>query len=127
LLHYHTHKKKYEKMSLASCIRISPGFKFLKQIQFLLKASCWKTIKKVNEEAKADTIKTNALNVILWNKEVWLWKERLNSDDHHFHQYQQNKQSPFILTELTEHKKKQHINVYIYDLFLFSDWDLFKF
>jgi hypothetical protein len=62
--------------------------------------------KKVSKETKADTIKTDALNVILWNKEVLLWKERLNSDDHHFHQYQQNKQLPFILTELTEHKKR---------------------
>ena len=28
-----------------------------------------------------------------------------NNDGHQFHQYQQNKQSPLILTELTEHKK----------------------
>jgi len=28
----------------------------------------------------------------------------LNTDCHQFHQYQQNKQSPLILTELTEHK-----------------------
>ena len=28
---------------------------------------------------------------------------------HQFHQYQQNKQSPFILTELTEHKKDHDI------------------
>jgi hypothetical protein len=35
-----------------------------------------------------------------------LWKESLNSDDgHQFHLYQQNVQSPLILTELTEHKK----------------------
>jgi hypothetical protein len=33
-----------------------------------------------------------------------LWKERLNRDGHQFHQYQQNKQSPLILTELTQHK-----------------------
>ena len=31
-------------------------------------------------------------------------KESLNSDGHQFHQYQQNEQSPLILTELTEHK-----------------------
>jgi len=29
----------------------------------------------------------------------------LNDDCHQFHQYQQNEQSPLILTELTEHKK----------------------
>ena len=35
-----------------------------------------------------------------------LWKESLNSDGHQFNQYQQNKQSPLILTELmTEHKQ----------------------
>jgi hypothetical protein len=28
-----------------------------------------------------------------------------NSDGHQFHQYQQNKQSPLIPTELAEHKK----------------------
>ena len=33
------------------------------------------------------------------------WKENLNSDGHQFHQYQQNEQSPLILTELTEHKR----------------------
>ena len=43
-----------------------------------------------------------------------LWKESLNSDGHQFHQYQQNKQSPLILTELTEHKKiPQHDLVYL--------------
>ena len=33
-------------------------------------------------------------------------KESLNSDGHQFHKYiyQQNEQSPLILTELTEHK-----------------------
>ena len=35
-----------------------------------------------------------------------IMKENLNSDDHQFHQYQQNKQLPLILTELTEHKKR---------------------
>ena len=34
-----------------------------------------------------------------------LWKESLNSDDNQFHQYQQNEQSPLILTEVAEHKK----------------------
>jgi hypothetical protein len=34
--------------------------------------------------------------------EYELWDE---SDGHQFHQYQQNEQSPLILTELTEHKK----------------------
>ena len=29
--------------------------------------------------------------------------ECINSDSHQFHQYQQNEQSPFNLTELTEH------------------------
>ena len=35
----------------------------------------------------------------------WIWKESLNSDGHHSHKYQQNEQSPLILTELTEHKQ----------------------
>jgi hypothetical protein len=39
---------------------------------------------------------------IFWFK---LWKENLNSDGHQFNQYQQNKQSPLILTELAEHKQ----------------------
>jgi len=43
-------------------------------------------------------------------KSIWipqsLWKENLKNDGHQFHQYQQNEQSPLILTELTaEHKK----------------------
>jgi hypothetical protein len=29
-----------------------------------------------------------------------LWKENLNNDGRQFHQYQQNEQSPLILTEL---------------------------
>jgi hypothetical protein len=29
----------------------------------------------------------------------------MKRNGHQFHQYQQNKQSPLILTELTEHKK----------------------
>jgi hypothetical protein len=33
-----------------------------------------------------------------------LWKESLNSDGHQFNHYQQNEQSPLILTELTEQK-----------------------
>ena len=39
-------------------------------------------------------------------KNILLWRESFNSDDHQFHQYQQNEQSPLILTELTEHKQK---------------------
>ena len=35
-----------------------------------------------------------------------LWKESLNSNGHPFHQYQQSKQQPLILTELTEHSKR---------------------
>jgi hypothetical protein len=35
--------------------------------------------------------------------------ESLNSDGHQYHQYQQNKQSPFILTELPKHKKDHDI------------------
>jgi hypothetical protein len=31
-------------------------------------------------------------------------KESLNSDGQQFHQYEQNEQSAFILTEFTEHK-----------------------
>jgi hypothetical protein len=34
-------------------------------------------------------------------------KESLNSDGQQFQQYQQNEQSPLILTELTEYKKDQ--------------------
>ena len=40
-----------------------------------------------------------------------LWKTSLNIDGHPFHQYQQNKQSLLILTELTKHK-----NTSIYDV-----------
>jgi hypothetical protein len=36
-------------------------------------------------------------------------KESLNSDGHQCHQYQQNKQSPLIPTELTERKKDHDI------------------
>ena len=36
-------------------------------------------------------------------------KESLNMIWHHFHQYQQNEQSPLILTQLTEHKKENDI------------------
>jgi len=36
-------------------------------------------------------------------------KETLNSDSHQFHQFQQNEQSPLILTELTVHKKNHDI------------------
>jgi hypothetical protein len=39
----------------------------------------------------------------------WVWKESLKSDGHQFHQYQQNKQSPLNLTELTEHKNNHDI------------------
>jgi len=40
----------------------------------------------------------------------WCYERKvLNSDGHQFHQYQQNKQSPLILTELTEHKKYHDI------------------
>ena len=47
------------------------------------------------------------------NLSTIIWKESLNSDDHLFHQYQQNKQSPFILTELTEYKKTMTYDVRI--------------
>ena len=41
-----------------------------------------------------------------------LWKESLNSDGHQFQHFQQKEQSPLILTELTEHKKKnQHVTL----------------
>ena len=33
-----------------------------------------------------------------------MWNESLNRDGHQLHQYQQNEQSPLILTEITEHK-----------------------
>ena len=39
-------------------------------------------------------------------------KESLNSDGQLFYQYQQNKQSPLILSELIEHKKKHDIHVW---------------
>jgi len=35
------------------------------------------------------------------DKKFQLLKENLYSDGHHFHQYQQSKQSPLILTKLT--------------------------
>jgi hypothetical protein len=38
-------------------------------------------------------------------KLVILWKQSLNSEGQQFYQYQQNEQSPLILTELAEHKK----------------------
>ena len=34
---------------------------------------------------------------------------QLKSDHHHIHQYQKNKQSPLIITELTEHKRPRHV------------------
>ena len=42
---------------------------------------------------------------------VYWWNESLNSDGHKikFHQYQQNEQSPLILTELTKHNKNHDI------------------
>ena len=40
---------------------------------------------------------SSVLKIIVYEKKV---------DDHQFHQYQQNKQSPPISTELTEHKKE---------------------
>jgi hypothetical protein len=36
-------------------------------------------------------------------------KEGSNSDGHQFYKYQQNEQSPLILTELTSTKKKHDI------------------
>ena len=38
-------------------------------------------------------------------------RERLNSDGHQFHQYQQNKQSSLVLIEHTGHKKTMTYNV----------------
>ena len=43
---------------------------------------------------------------ILFAKQIYYYEEKVSTDDHQFHQYQQNEQSPLILTELTEHKKK---------------------
>jgi hypothetical protein len=40
-----------------------------------------------------------------------LRKENLNIDSHQFHQYQQNKQAPLILTKLTEHIKTMTCDV----------------
>ena len=36
-------------------------------------------------------------------------KPKFNSDGHQFCQYQQNEQSPFILTDINEHKKDHDI------------------
>jgi hypothetical protein len=38
-------------------------------------------------------------------------KRKFNSDDHQFHQYQQNEQSSLILTEVAEHKKTMTYDV----------------
>jgi hypothetical protein len=38
-----------------------------------------------------------------------VWQESLKSDGHQFHQYQENVQSPLILTELTEAQKHHDI------------------
>ena len=40
-----------------------------------------------------------------------LWKENLCSDHNKFHRYQQNEQSPLILTVLIEHKKTMTYDV----------------
>ena len=47
-------------------------------------------------------------HTVFWNKKLFvgqyailLWKENLNGDGHQFHQYQQNKQSHLIITEIT--------------------------
>ena len=46
-----------------------------------------------------------------------------NSNGHEFHQYQQNKRAPLILTELTEHKKTpRHRTLEIKVL----DWDKYN-
>ena len=37
--------------------------------------------------------------------QIFLRKESVNGDGHQFHQYQQSKQSPLILTELAKHKR----------------------
>ena len=41
----------------------------------------------------------------LWFCDTQVCKESLNSDDIKFHQYQQNEQSPLILTELPNTQK----------------------
>ena len=38
-------------------------------------------------------------------------KYNLNSDGHQFHQYQQNEQSPFNLTDHSKHKKTMTCDV----------------
>jgi hypothetical protein len=48
-----------------------------------------------------------------------LLKESLNIDGHQFHQCKKKTQSPLILTELTEHKKPQHITLGIQAV----DWE----
>ena len=65
-----------------------------------------KLFKKKKELNK--TIKTSGNTCYLLKKKTeftTLWKESLNIDGKQFHKYQQNKQSPLILAELTEHKK----------------------
>ena len=39
----------------------------------------------------------------------YIFYKSLNNGGHHFHQYQQNEQSPLILTELAEQKKDHSI------------------
>ena len=56
-----------------------------------------------NGTNKADTFNINKLV-----STFKVLKESINSDGHQFHQYQQNKQSPLILTELTVSITKEH-------------------
>jgi hypothetical protein len=45
----------------------------------------------------------------IYQEEIKLWKEILNSGGHPFHQYQQIEQSPLILTELTGKKRPRQM------------------
>jgi hypothetical protein len=47
--------------------------------------------------------------IVSFYSKLYIMKPKFNSDGHQFCQYQQNEQSPFILTEINEHKKDHDI------------------
>jgi hypothetical protein len=60
------------------------------------------------------------LHLIRW---WWLWKKRLKSDGHQFHQYQQNKQAPLISTHWTSlHYLDSNQSLLSYSLTLCCCW-----
>jgi hypothetical protein len=46
---------------------------------------------------------------MVFHVHIYMVEIKFNNDGHQFHQYQQNEQSPLILTELTEYKKDHNI------------------